>query len=184
MPLVILDRDGVINVDSDDYIKSLAEWQPIPGSLEAVAKLSRAGFTVAVATNQSGLARGLFDLDDLEDIHGEMVDRVAELGGVIDGIFYCPHHPDDQCDCRKPMPGLITAIENELGLSAENAVFVGDSLKDLQAGMAKGCRPLLVKTGKGEQTLRQLPESLRAKLIVFEDLAAAADYIISDGCSV
>lgn len=184
MPLVILDRDGVINFDSDDYIKSLAEWRPIPGSLEAMAKLSRAGFTVAVATNQSGLARGLFELDDLEEIHGEMVKRVAELGGIVDGIFYCPHHPDDLCDCRKPMPGLITAIENELGLSAKDAAFVGDSLKDLQAGMAKACRPLLVKTGKGEQTLRQLPESLRAKLRVFDDLAAAADFIIHRESSV
>lgn len=178
MPLVIIDRDGVINHDSDDYIKCLAEWRPIPGSLEAMADLSRAGYTLAVATNQSGLSRGLFDLDDLQAIHARMIDQVAELGGIIDGVFYCPHLPDDQCECRKPKPGLITAIENELGQSAKGAPFIGDSLKDLEAGMAKGCTPILVKTGKGEDTLDQLPETLRKKVAVFTDLAAAADYIL------
>lgn len=178
MPLVIIDRDGVINVDSDDYIKCQAEWLPIAGSLQAIARLSQAGFTVAVATNQSGLARGLFDLDDLEAINARMIERVAEAGGEIAGIFYCPHHPDDDCECRKPRPGLITAIEDELGMSAENAPFVGDSLRDLQAGLAKGCKPILVKSGKGERTLRDLPDSLRDCIPVFDDLAAAADYIL------
>jgi D-glycero-D-manno-heptose 1,7-bisphosphate phosphatase len=178
MPLVIVDRDGVINYDSDDYIKCVEEWQPLPGSLEAVAKLSQAGYTVAVATNQSGLARGLFDLDDLEAMNAHMLERVHAVGGEIAGVFYCPHHPDDNCECRKPRPGLITAIENELGLSAVDAYLVGDSLRDLQAGLAKSCRPILVKTGKGKRTLEKMPESLRAIVPVFEDLAAAADYIL------
>lgn len=179
MSLVIIDRDGVINYDSDDYIKSVAEWQPIPGSLEAVAKLSRAGYTVAVATNQSGLARGLFELEDLEAMNAHMRERLHELGGELAGIFYCPHHPDDNCECRKPKPGLIDAIEYELGVSAEGAFFVGDSLRDLQAGLAKGCKPVLVKTGKGEGTLQNLPESMRATVPVFDDFAAAADFILN-----
>jgi D-glycero-D-manno-heptose 1,7-bisphosphate phosphatase len=179
MPLVIVDRDGVINYDSDEYIKCLAEWRPIPGSLEAIARLSEAGFTVAIATNQSGLGRGLFELEDLEAINANMLERLNELGGQIAGIFYCPHHPDDDCQCRKPRPGLITAIENELGISAEGAHFVGDSLKDLQAGLAKGCKPILVRTGKGEGTLQTLPEDLRRSVPVFGNLAEATDYILS-----
>ncbi|MCW8195558.1 D-glycero-beta-D-manno-heptose 1,7-bisphosphate 7-phosphatase [Proteobacteria bacterium 005FR1] len=178
MALVIIDRDGVINYDSDDYIKSLAEWRPIPGSLEAIARLSQAGFTVAVATNQSGLARGLFQLEDLESINESMIEKVHQLGGDIAGIFYCPHHPDDRCECRKPKPGLISAIEEELGLSAEGAYLIGDSLKDLQAGLAKACKPVLVKTGKGEGTLQALPDNMRETVPVFDDLAAATDYII------
>lgn len=179
MTLVIIDRDGVINFDSDDYIKSVAEWTPIPGSLEAIAKLSQAGFTVAVATNQSGLARGLFDLDDLEAMNAQLEEEVARLGGSIAGVFYCPHHPDDQCKCRKPEPGLIQAIETELGMPARGAPFVGDSLRDLQAGLAMNCVPILVKTGKGERTLRELPDSIRRTIAVFDDLAAAADYILN-----
>jgi D-glycero-D-manno-heptose 1,7-bisphosphate phosphatase len=184
MPLVIIDRDGVINFDSDGYIKCLPEWKPIPGSLEAIATLSQAGYTVAVATNQSGIARGLFDLDDLEAINAHLHERVAELGGAIAGIFYCPHHPDDGCECRKPAPGLITAIEKELGLSAKGAPFIGDSLKDLQAGLAKGCRPILVKTGKGERTLSELPDYLRSRVPVFDDLTAATDYILGPANSL
>jgi D-glycero-D-manno-heptose 1,7-bisphosphate phosphatase len=178
MALVIIDRDGVINHDSDDYIKSLAEWRPIPGSLEAIARLSQAGFTVAIATNQSGLARGLFQLEDLETINANLIEKVHELGGCVAGIFYCPHHPNDECECRKPKPGLINAIEKELGVSAEGAYFIGDSLKDLQAGLAKGCRPVLVKTGKGEGTLQNLPDNLRETVPVFEDLAAATNSIL------
>lgn len=178
MSLVIIDRDGVINYDSDDYIKSLREWQPIPGSLEAIARLSQAGYAVAIATNQSGLARGLFQLEDLEAINASLLERVHELGGDVAGIFYCPHHPDDDCGCRKPKPGLINAIENELGVSAQAAYFIGDSLKDLQAGLAKGCKPVLVKTGKGEATLQKLPDTMRETVPVFDDLATAADYIL------
>lgn len=182
MSLVILDRDGVINVDSDDYIKSAVEWQPIPGSLEAIARLSQAGFTVAVATNQSGLGRGLFDLGDLEAMHAKMEELLHKLGGELAGIFYCPHHPDDQCACRKPLAGLIDVIEAELGLSAKGAPIIGDSLRDLEAGLAKGCELILVRTGKGEKTLAKLPPELRQQVSVFDDLSAATDFLL-DRCT-
>jgi D-glycero-D-manno-heptose 1,7-bisphosphate phosphatase len=154
--LIILDRDGVINQDSDDYVKSLEEWIPLEGSCEAIADLSKAGYTIAVATNQSGLARGFFTLDDLETMHGRMNALVEEAGGEIATIKYCPHGPDDACDCRKPLPGLINQIEAELGISANGAYFIGDSLRDLQAGLSKGCKPVLVMTGKGEKTLLKM----------------------------
>ncbi len=156
MPLLILDRDGVINEDSDDYIRSLADWRPIPGSIEAIAMASRAGYRVAIATNQSGLGRGYFDLDALEAIHQHLCERVEAKGGTIAGIFYCPHLPNAGCDCRKPRTGLLRAIETELGESAAGAWFIGDSLKDLQAARAFGCRPALVTTGKGAATAEQL----------------------------
>ncbi|GAB1262656.1 D-glycero-beta-D-manno-heptose 1,7-bisphosphate 7-phosphatase [Aurantivibrio plasticivorans] len=176
--LVILDRDGVINHDSDAYIKSVDEWNAIPGSLEAIAKLSKAGFSIGVATNQSGLGRGLFDLDDLEAMHAKMVDGVAEFGGEIAGIFYCPHHPDEDCNCRKPRTGLVDAMESEFGIAAKGAPFVGDNLKDLQTGLAKGCVPILVRTGKGEHYADNLPDDVRAKTTIVADLAEAADYIL------
>ena len=138
MALIILDRDGVINEDSDNYIRSLADWLPIPGSIEAIAQLSVAGHQVAVATNQSGLGRGYFDLDDLEAIHSQLCDRVEEHGGVLAGIFYCPHRPEDNCNCRKPRTGLLDAIAAELQLPVSNAFFVGDSMKDLQAAVTAG----------------------------------------------
>ncbi|MBE9540107.1 MAG: D-glycero-beta-D-manno-heptose 1,7-bisphosphate 7-phosphatase [Proteobacteria bacterium] len=156
MTLLILDRDGVINEDSDDYIRSVEQWVPIPGSIEAIADLSRAGFRIAIATNQSGLSRGYFDLDTLEQIHAKTCHLVEEEGGHIAGIFYCPHLPNEGCSCRKPATGLLEAIEAELGESAVGAFFVGDSLKDLQAAQAHGCRPLLVRTGKGTETLETL----------------------------
>lgn len=181
--LVILDRDGVINEDSDDFIKTLDEWIPIPGSIEAIARLSQHGFTVAIATNQSGIGRGIIDLDDLEAIHNHLNELVENAGGKIAGIFYCPHHPDDDCECRKPKPGLITAIEAEFGQSALGAWTIGDSLRDLEAGEAKGCIPVLVRTGKGERTLAKinadnLPEW--RGLRVFADLAAAVDNLIAE----
>lgn len=184
MSLVILDRDGVINAESDDYIRSLAEWTPLPGSLEAIAALSRAGHTVVIATNQSGLARGYFSLDDLRAIHRELCRRVEDLGGTVAGIFYCPHHPDDGCDCRKPATGLLRAIESELGLPLASAVLVGDSLKDLQAAAAAGCRPVLVRTGRGAATLGQLQVADQARgipdtLTVCDDLADAARTILA-----
>ncbi len=181
MQLVILDRDGVINQDSDDYVKSQDEWLPIDGSIEAIAKLHRCGFTVVIATNQSGLARGLFDLDDLEAMHQKLVSLVEEAGGQVGAIFYCPHGPDDQCNCRKPKAGLIDAIEAEFDVSARAAPLVGDSLRDLQAGLSKGCDPILVKTGKGIKTLEKLaiePQPELEHLLCFDHLAAAADYII------
>lgn len=177
--LVILDRDGVINEDSDAYIKSLDEWQPIPGSIDAIARLSKAGFIIAVATNQSGLGRGLFDLDDLEAMHAKLIELVAEQGGEIAGIFYCPHTPETMCGCRKPNSGLIDAIERELQISAHHAPLIGDTLRDLQCGLSKGCVPVLVKTGKGAATLQQLhADPFWQGVAVFANLAAAADYLI------
>lgn len=188
MKLIILDRDGVINHDREDYVKSAEECVPIPGSIEAIVRLSKAGFIVAVATNQSGLAREKFDLDDLEAMHEKLIGLVEEHGGELGGIFYCPHAPDDKCKCRKPMPGMLDAIEAEFNTSVESCYFIGDSLCDLQAGIIKGCKPVLVKTGKGEHTLRQLadmPASSDASAVrlddieVFEDLAAAVDFILT-----
>ena len=180
--LVILDRDGVINEDSDNYIKSLAEWQPIPGSIDAIVRLSKAGFTIAVATNQSGINRGLFDLDELEAMHARLTDLVMEQGGEIAGIFYCPHTPEENCNCRKPKSGLIEAIERALCVSAKHVPIIGDTLRDLEAGVKKRCVPMLVKTGKGERTLQQLrdePQHPLADVAVFDNLAAAADYLIA-----
>lgn len=182
MPLVILDRDGVINEDSADFIKSLAEWIPIPGSIKAIARLSRAGFTVVVATNQSGLGRGLFTVEDLDAMHLRLSSLVEESGGRLSGIYYCPHRPDEGCDCRKPAPGLLDAISRDLRVELHNAVIVGDSLRDLQAGLARGCEPILVRTGKGadtEASLRAAGNSLVQSLKVFDSLQSCADYLIA-----
>lgn len=187
MKLIILDRDGVINHDREDYVKSAEECVPIPGSIEAIVRLSKAGFTVAVATNQSGLAREKFDLDDLEAMHEKIIGLVEEQGGELGGIFYCPHAPDDKCKCRKPLPGMLDAIEAEFNTSVESSYFVGDSLCDLQAALVKGCKPVLVKTGKGEKTLAQLADvqlqtgELQvtvAQVQVFDNLAGAVDHIL------
>jgi D-glycero-D-manno-heptose 1,7-bisphosphate phosphatase len=181
--LIILDRDGVVNFDSDHYIKSIAEWQPIPGSIEAIALLSQAGFTVVIATNQSGLSRGLFTLDDLESIHEKLRELVSDAGGHLSGIFYCPHLPEDVCQCRKPNTGLVDAIEREFDCSVQGASFIGDSLKDLQLALAKNCLPVLVKTGNGEKTLAQLQSGVLAEaelkqIVVFPDLRSACDYLL------
>lgn len=187
MKLIILDRDGVINHDRADYVKSAAECVPIAGSIEAIARLHKAGFTVVVATNQSGLAREKFDLDDLEAMHAKLTQLIEEQGGELGAIFYCPHAPEDKCKCRKPLPGLVDAIEAEFNISAEGFYFVGDSLRDLQAGVIKGCKPILVKTGNGLKTLGQLadvrlqtdsPTIALEQIQVFADLAAATDFII------
>ncbi|GMG86039.1 D-glycero-beta-D-manno-heptose 1,7-bisphosphate 7-phosphatase [Biformimicrobium ophioploci] len=181
MRLIILDRDGVINQDSDAYVKSVDEWIPLPGSVEAIAELNRAGYSIVVATNQSGLGRGYFDLDDLEAMHDKMRTLVEDAGGTIAGIFYCPHAPEDNCRCRKPLPGLIDVIEAELDCSVHGCYLVGDSLRDLEAGLEKGCKPVLVRTGKGEKTLRQLIDSPREDLSatqVFDDLAGFANYLL------
>ena len=184
MTLLVLDRDGVINEDSDHYIRALDQWHPIAGSIAAIARLSRAGYEVVIATNQSGLARGYFDIDTLEAIHDRLRELVAAEGGEIAGIFYCPHHPDAGCHCRKPATGLLEAIERELGQSAVGAWFIGDSLKDLQVARAHGCRPLLVRTGKGELTAAGLADGSAdierpADVVIFPDLAAAADAILT-----
>ncbi len=179
MKLVILDRDGVINEDSPDYIKSEAEFVLIPGSVEAMARLYRAGFTVAVATNQSGLGRGLFDLDDLEAMHEKLNAAVNAAGGEIAGIFYCPHTPDDACACRKPKAGLLDAIEAELGLPVKGAWVIGDSLRDLEAGIARGCKPILVRTGKGAATEQKLAGTALAATPVYDSLATAVDALLA-----
>ncbi len=183
MKLVILDRDGVINQDSNNYIKSVDEWLPLEGSIEAITYLYKSGYTVVVATNQSGLSRGLFDLDDLEAIHSKLRVLVEAAGGELAAIFYCPHGPDDHCNCRKPKPGLIDAIEAEFNTTAQGVPLVGDSLRDLQAGVSKGCVPILVKTGKGRETLKSLaaqPQPELQRTAVFEHLKEAADYIVDN----
>ncbi len=175
--LVILDRDGVINQDSDAYVKSVDEWIAIPGSTEAIARLSRAGFTLMVATNQSGLARGYFSDTDLNAMHRKMLTLIEQAGGHIDGIYHCPHGPDDQCDCRKPKPGMLQQIAADLGYDITGSYIIGDSQRDLEAGLAMGCLPILVKTGKGQRTLDKgldIPG-----LVICADLAAAADYILN-----
>lgn len=176
LKLIVLDRDGVINEDSDAYIKSLDEWIPIPGALEAMAQLYQAGWHIAVATNQSGLARGLFDRATLEAIHARLQQLLAQQGATIDLICYCPHGPEDHCDCRKPQPGLFRQIAQHFGrMDLQNVPVVGDSLRDLQAGIALGATPYLVKTGKGLHTLNgELPQGTR----VFEDLPAVAHYLL------
>ncbi len=156
MKTIILDRDGVINQDSDAFIKDPDEWVPIPGSLEAIARLCKAGCRVVVATNQSGVSRGMFSLETLTAIHQKMESAIQEHGGRLDGIYYCPHGPDDGCSCRKPEPGLLQQIGQDFGINLNNAIAVGDSLRDLQAADAVGARPILVLTGKGNKTLGEI----------------------------
>ncbi len=153
--MIVLDRDGVINRDSKEFIKSPEEWIPLPGSLEAIAELSRMGFRIAVATNQSGVGRGLFDQDTLDRIHARMIGSVEAAGGVISGVFVCPHHPDDGCDCRKPLPGLLRQIAARYAVSPKEMIVVGDSLRDLEAAVAVGAQPVLVRTGNGIATEKQ-----------------------------
>ncbi len=175
MKQIILDRDGVINQDSDAYIKSPEEWIPIEGSLEAIALLCQNDFHVVVATNQSGLARGLYDEPTLYQIHAKMQRMVAEKGGRISAIFYCPHGPNDGCDCRKPEPGLLLQFAERAKISLTNIPFVGDTLRDIQAAQAVGARPYLVKTGKGMKTLQDNPT---LDVPVFDNLLEAAKEII------
>ena len=176
MKLIILDRDGVINFDSDQFIKSPEEWKPIPGSLEAIARLTREGWRIVVATNQSGLARGLFEMATLNAIHAKMHRAVAQAGGRIEAVFYCPHAADMDCACRKPKPGLFDEIAARYGRDLRDVPAVGDSLRDLQAAASVGARPLLVRTGKGERTLAA--GGLPANTPVFADLGEAVDYLL------
>lgn len=177
--LVILDRDGVINRDSPDFIRSAAEWQPIPGSLEAIARLNHAGIHVAIATNQSGLARGYFDIDALNAMHQKMHALLARVGGHVDGIFFCPHGPDDQCCCRKPRPGLYQEIARRCHTSLSGVPIIGDSRRDLEPAVAFGARPILVRTGKGMKTEASLSKQERKRVEVFRDLAAAVEHLVS-----
>ena len=172
MKLVILDRDGTINQDSDNYIKSPLEWKPIPGSLEAIARLTQGGWRIVVATNQSGIARGLFDMATLNAIHAEMHRAVGQAGGRIDAVFFCPHAADSKCECRKPKPGLLHEIASRLGVELDDVPMIGDSLRDLEAAVAAGAKPCLVLTGKGRKT--RDAGGLPAGTEVFADLAAVA----------
>ena len=178
MKIIVLDRDGVINRDSDDYIKSAEEFIPIKGSITAIARLSAAGFRVVVATNQSGLSRKYFDDDQLSEIHLSLCSMVEEAGGVIDGIFYCPHHPDECCSCRKPKTGLLELIENEFSCKLQGCYFVGDSLKDIQAALAFGCKPILVRTGKGSITEQSISNKDDLFVPIYDDLANAVSSIL------
>jgi D-glycero-D-manno-heptose 1,7-bisphosphate phosphatase len=172
MKLIVLDRDGTINHDSDEFIKSPAEWKPIPGSLEAIARLNHAGWRVVVATNQSGLARGLLDMAALNAIHAEMHRAVALAGGRIDAVFFCPHAADSNCECRKPRPGMLHEIARRLNVALAGLPVVGDSLRDLEAAAAVGARPMLVLTGKGRKTREEA--KLPAGTEIYPDLAAVA----------
>jgi D-glycero-D-manno-heptose 1,7-bisphosphate phosphatase len=176
--LIILDRDGVINEDSDAFIKSVDECVPIPGSIEAIVSLSKAGYEVVVATNQSGVARGLIDEYTLAGIHQYLSDLVEDAGGLISAFFYCPHGPEDGCVCRKPEPGMIDRIAAEFHLPVTNAPLIGDSLRDLQTAQAAGCKPVLVLTGKGTATQADgLPADL-ADTEIYADLAAFANHYL------
>ena len=175
MKLLILDRDGVINFDSDAYIKSVEEWIPLPGSIEAIAQLSKAGWTVAVATNQSGIARGYYDVATLEAMHERLRSLVAGQGGELGLVVYCPHGPDEGCACRKPKPGMLHTIAEHYGADLTECWFVGDSLGDLQAAEAVDSQPVLVKTGKGLQTLTKV---FPVNTLIFDDLAAVAAELI------
>ncbi len=172
MKLVILDRDGTINYDSDDYIKSPAELKPIPGSLDAIARLTQAGYRIVVATNQSGIARGLFDTATLVSIHELLQRQAAQAGGRIDAFFFCPHAADGSCDCRKPQPGMLREIGRRFNVSLSEVFMVGDAQRDLDAAAAAGAKPVLVLTGKGEKT--KAAGKLPAGTEVFADLAAFA----------
>lgn len=178
MKLIILDRDGVINEDSDDYIKSPDEWLPLPGSLEAIARLTNAGYRIVVSTNQSGIARKLFDLPALNAIHDKMHQLVVEQGGEIDAVFFCPHGPGDHCDCRKPAPGMMHAISRRLGVSLEGVPVVGDSLRDIESARAVNAQPILVRTGKGTRALYSAGNELDG-VPVYCDLAQAVNALLS-----
>jgi len=173
LKLVILDRDGTINHDSDNYIKSIAEWQPIKGSIEAIARLSQAGYRVVIATNQSGIARGLFDTATLVSIHDALQRAVAQAGGRIDAFFFCPHAADSACECRKPKPGMLLEIARRFNVSLAEVYMVGDAARDLEAAASAGARPVLVLTGKGRKTHDE--GTLPAGTAVFPDLAAFAE---------
>ena len=179
--LIILDRDGTINEDRDDYVKSADEWVPIPGALEAIARLNHAGWHTVIATNQSGIGRGTFDMAALNAMHVKMNQLLAKQGGRIDAVFFCPHIPEDECDCRKPMPGLFTQIGERFGVSLDAVPVVGDTLRDLQAGAAAGCQPHFLRTGKGARLDAKALDALVSQVPgtrVHADLTAFAEHLI------
>jgi D-glycero-D-manno-heptose 1,7-bisphosphate phosphatase len=183
MKLVVLDRDGVINKESPDFIKTPDEWLPLKGSLEAIARLSQAGYSVVVVTNQSGVARKLFTADTLGRIHTRMIDHVQQYGGKIEIIFFCPHHPDDQCDCRKPKTGLYKELAERLNIGFNGVYSVGDSVRDLIAAKSAGANPVLVKTGNGKKSVKQInadPSLNLSDTPVFDSLAAFVDALLEN----
>jgi D-glycero-D-manno-heptose 1,7-bisphosphate phosphatase len=180
-PLVILDRDGVINAESDAHIKSVAEWHPLPGSLEAIARLNRAGFRTALATNQSGIARGLFGEADLASIHDHVARELARLGGRLDPVVYSPDGPGSDAPRRKPRPGMLLEIAERLGIGLDGVPYVGDSWRDVQAARAAGALPVLVRTGNGAATLDAGHDL--GGVAVYDDLAAFADAWLAAGGS-
>jgi D-glycero-D-manno-heptose 1,7-bisphosphate phosphatase len=176
MKLVLLDRDGVINEEADGYVTSAEDWVPIEGSIDAIARLTQADYRVVVVTNQSGIARGLLTIEDLQAIHRKMHETVAASGGKIDAVFFCPHKPDDDCACRKPRPGLLKSIEQRLETALVGVPLVGDSLRDVQSAMVVGASPVLVRTGHGAHTLEQ---NLHLDNVqVFDDLAGFVDALL------
>ena len=177
MKLVIIDRDGVINVDSEHFIKNPSEWQAIPGSLEAIARLNHEGYRVVIASNQSGVGRGLFDMDALNAINDKMYRALSQVGGRIDALFYCPHAADSNCDCRKPKPGMFVDIGQRFNVDLTGVPAIGDALRDLQAAQAVGAQPMLVLTGKGKKT--EASGGLPENTLVFPDLAEAVRHIIT-----
>ncbi len=177
--LVILDRDGVINEERGDFIRTADQWRPLPGSLEAIARLSRAGIPVAVATNQSGVGRGLMSAGELAAVHDRLLQAVSEAGGELAGVFFCPHAPSDHCRCRKPLPGLLLQIEAALGLAVAGQYMVGDSLRDLQAASAAGALPALVRTGFGRATEQRL--AAQSDVRIFDDLSVFAGWLLETG---
>ncbi len=175
--LIVLDRDGVINHDTENYIKTPEEWRPLRGSLDAIAALNAAGFRVVVVSNQSGIGRGFFSEIVLDEIHRKMTTAVAAAGGTIAGIYYCPHTPDDGCDCRKPLPGLLDRVKDDFGVSLAGIPFVGDKVVDIELARRVGARPILVLTGYGQSTLAALDDS---EIETFPDLASAASALIAE----
>lgn len=180
MKLIILDRDGVINHDSDEFIKSPEEWQPILGSLKAISRLHRNGYRIVVITNQSGVARGLLDIDQLNRIHQKMMHEVQETGGQIDSILFCPHGPDDGCDCRKPKTGMYEELAERLQVKLNGVIAVGDSERDLVSAKAVGAQPVLVRSGKGMRTLAGADPANLEDVPVYDDLEAVVDAILQD----
>jgi D-glycero-D-manno-heptose 1,7-bisphosphate phosphatase len=176
--LIVLDRDGVINHDSEQFVKSPDEWRPIPGSLEAIARLHHAGFRVVVATNQSGVGRGLYDMATLNAIHEKMHKAVAQAGGRLEAVFFCPHTADSRCECRKPRAGMLQEIGVRFNVDMTGVPCVGDGLRDLQAADTVGAQPMLVLTGKGERTLRE--GGFPKNTVIFPDLAFAASALLAD----
>ena len=178
MKVIILDRDGVINHDSDAYIKSVEEWIPVAGSLEAIARLNHSGYTVVVASNQSGLARGYFTIETLMAIHKKIDEELLKIGGKVDAIFYCPHGPDDACNCRKPKPGMLLEIGQRFNVPLKDVVFIGDSISDIKAASNASAKPVLVRTGKGIKAEKILLAEGNKSVPIFDDLAAAVTAIL------